>query len=501
MINKINLGFGNERSFLKKEKIIKIYNKGNIITSRPKSVEGNYQILSIKRYESPQNKIKKVNSNKNKSNKKKKKIERIESEEDKIKNVGFILRKSFTDEEWENIVEFGPNSAKNRIKLNKKKEEEVPKKIKPYIPNIEYNEESKEINERYLQRTINIFKENEYIINKVNEMLKHSKIINEDKIKKEKEKKLKRINNEKNNIRKFIDNKRKEIKKKDIKNEFFVELEDLNADNIKNLEKKDKENNNDRAENKKENKEIIKRIDKKKGFTEIIDINKDIKYIEAEKWLKVSKDDCEKMKDIITEIDQKIKNDKVIIKSQDIAINKNDKIEDVDKAKQIISEIKNNIDINHFNIKKLSKEDQKLLKGGKRYNSNNRKRNLRNKPIDKNKEHILMNSINSIKEIKEANKNMNEEIKKKNKLDKIENKVSKEWKINNECAKAYLNNFNKGKKVNINKIKEQKNIELENKKEIYNYIYMPKEYEHHWYNNKDTKDKTEYRHPFLIYDD
>ena len=59
MINKINLGFGNERSFLKKEKIIKIYNKGNIITSRPKSAKSNYQILSIKRYEYPQNKIKK----------------------------------------------------------------------------------------------------------------------------------------------------------------------------------------------------------------------------------------------------------------------------------------------------------------------------------------------------------------------------------------------------------------------------------------------------------
>ena len=37
MINKIDLGFGDEKSFLKKEKIIKIYNKGNIIISRPKS--------------------------------------------------------------------------------------------------------------------------------------------------------------------------------------------------------------------------------------------------------------------------------------------------------------------------------------------------------------------------------------------------------------------------------------------------------------------------------
>ena len=501
MINKINLGFGNERSFLKKEKIIKIYNKGNIITSRPKSAKSNYQILSIKRYEYPQNKIKKVKSNKNLNNKKRIKIERIESEEDKTKNVGFILRKSFKDEEWENIVEFGPNSAKNRIKLNKKKEEEIPKKIKPYIPIIKYDDESKEINERYLQRTINILKENEFIINKVNEMLRHSKIINEEKIKKEKEKKLKRINNEKNKIRKFIDNRRKEIKKKDIKNEFFVELEDLKADNIKNIEKKDEENNDDKDRNKKENKAITKSINKKKDFIEIIDIEKDIKYIEAEKWLKESKDDCEKMKDLIIEIDQKIKGDKILIKNQDITINKNDKVEDIDKAKQIISEIKNNVDMNNFNIKKLSKEDQKLLKGGKRYNSHNRKKNIRNKPVDKNKEQLLMNSINSIKEIKEANKNMNEEIKKKNKLDKKENKVSREWKINNERAKAYLNNFNKGKKVNINKIKEQKDIELENKKEIFNYIYMPKEYEKHWYNIKDTKDKTEYKHPFLIYDD
>ncbi len=36
---------------------------------------------------------------------------------------------------------------------------------------------------------------------------------------------------------------------------------------------------------------------------------------------------------------------------------------------------------------------------------------------------------------------------------------------------------------------------------IFIIIYMPKEYDNHWYNNKDTNDKTEYRHPFLIYDD
>ena len=30
---------------------------------------------------------------------------------------------------------------------------------------------------------------------------------------------------------------------------------------------------------------------------------------------------------------------------------------------------------------------------------------------------------------------------------------------------------------------------------------MPKEYENHWYNNKEDKDKIKYKHPFLIYDD
>ena len=66
MINKINLGFGQERTFLKKEKIIKIYNKGNIIISRPKSAKNDYQIISIKRYENSEKKI-----NKNKKIKKK----------------------------------------------------------------------------------------------------------------------------------------------------------------------------------------------------------------------------------------------------------------------------------------------------------------------------------------------------------------------------------------------------------------------------------------------
>ena len=204
MINKINLGFGNERSFLKKEKIIKIYNNGNIITSRPKSSKNEYRILSIKKYESPKIIIKKENSAK----KKKKRIEekKLEINEDENNN-GYILGDLIKDEEFKNIMNFENDLSKEKIKLNKKKEEkEKNKKIKPYIPDIQYNEE-KEINERYLKRTINIFKENEYLINRINELLKRSKVINEQEIKKEKERKLAKINAEKSNIKNFINNK------------------------------------------------------------------------------------------------------------------------------------------------------------------------------------------------------------------------------------------------------------------------------------------------------
>ena len=184
MINKINLGFGPERTFLKKEKIIKIYNKGNIIISRPKSAKNDYQIISIKKYENSEKKI-----NKNKKIKKKLKKEKIEKEEDEIKMVGYILRNTFKNEELENITEFGPNSKKNKIKLNNKNKEkkEKSKKIKPYIPIIEFKEPN-EINEKYLQRTLNIFKENEYIINQVNNILKKSKIMKEENKKNEKRK-------------------------------------------------------------------------------------------------------------------------------------------------------------------------------------------------------------------------------------------------------------------------------------------------------------------------
>ena len=493
MINKIDLGFGNEKSFLKKEKIIKIYNKGNIIISRPKSSKNEYKILSIKRYESPKITIEKKEKESYKKKKKRKEEEKIEynENEDKIKNIGNILGELIKDEESNNIIDFVPYSSENKMKVNKKSEDKIiNRKNKSYIPNIEYKEK-KEIDERYLQRTINIYKENEYLVNRVNELLKKSKIINEEQIKKEKERKLKRINQEKNNIAPFINNKKKEIKYKG-NFKFLAETEYLIANNAHN---KNEENNN-----KKDFKRKNKKIKNKEGFINIIDIKKDKKYIEAENWLKESKEECEKVKDYIIKIDQHIKEEKTETNNTELKNEKKIKKSIIEKAEEIISEIKDNIDINNFNINKLNKEDKKLLKGGERYDPNKRIKNVKDININKNKESLLINSINSIKELKESKNNMKESFKKKNKLDKKEKEVSKKWKNENECAKAYLNNFKRGIKVDINEIKEKKNIELNNKNDIYNYIYMPKEYENHWYNKKDTKDKTEYRHPFLIYD-
>ena len=174
------------------------------------------------------------------------------------------------------------------------------------------------------------------------------------------------------------------------------------------------------------------------------------------------------------------------------ACRKKQKDELEEKAKKIIEEVKSNIDINNFSIKKLNKEDQKLMKGGKRYDPNKREKKTENVEIDKNKEPVLLSSINSVKEIKEKNKEFNNMFKRNNMMDDKEKNVEQKWRNDNECAKAYINNFNKAQKIDLNQIKKEKNIDLENKNDICNYMYMPKEYDEHWHNKKDTKDKTEY---------
>ena len=560
MSNIIEIGFGNDKSRSKKNQTTKIYNQGNIVLSRPQSSKNPYQILSIKKYKSSQNfkqenKIPRARSktkpkakymiphNKNTESKPMKKtvkemheqihkeIDEMDENEELKKNIGYILRNSFTSEELKDNFEFGPSPKRNRNKLlNQKNGIPIKQKLKPYIPVLEVKDQNV-VNERYLQRTINIYKDNERFINKINNVVKNSKFVNEEKIKEDRERKKMKIDKEKQQIRNFIDNKRKEIRTKndndisnndnkdDIKiNNFVFTTEDLKADNLIEEEKlTNKNKKEDKKEDIKENekKEIqkeIKKSDKNKKdikknkksieFIKITDMAKDQKYIDAEIRLKRTKEDCEKAKELAMEIDQKIREDKKLIKIPEYITTKKQKEELELKAKKIIESVKLNIDIHNFKINQLNKEDQKLMKGGKRYDPNNKeKTKVKNIKIDQKNEPILLSSINSVKEIKEINKDFNNIFKKRNDMDEKEKNASQKWKNDNERIKAYINNLNKAKKIDINKVKKEKNIDLEDKKDICNYMYMPKEYEKHWYNNKDTKDKTEYRHPFLIYDD
>ena len=550
MINLIEIGFSKNKSSSKNNQNIMVYNKGNIIISRPQSSKNPYTILSIKNFKINGDLKLKKKTNKsytkykcNKPNKKnnikkeyktikksveemhrriKKEINDMNDDEEK-KNVGYILRNTFTKEELENIIDFGPSPKINRIKLsnNYKKEKQISSKAKPYMPVLETKEQNI-INERYLQRTINIFKDNEILIGKINETIQNSKFLNEEKLKKEKEMKKLKIDKEIKQLKQFIENKRKEIKNKiqnreininnsDFKTEEFkgdylkYSISNINEDEKEKKREKEDENRIEKKDNKKIiNKKINKsKIINKNSFVKIIDISKDQKYIDARERLKRTKENCEKAQELALEIEQKIKQDKNIIKNFEYIPTKKQKDEFEIKAQKIIEEVKSNIDINNFPLCKLNKEDQKLIKGAKRYDPYKKGKNKNKKyiPIDKSNEPILLNSINSVKELKEINKDFNNLFKKNNYMEDKEKNISQKWKNDIACSKAYINNFNKAKKVDLNKIKKERNIDLENKNDICNYIYMPKEYDEHWYNNKDTRDITEYRHPFLIYDD
>ena len=296
MSNIIEIGFGNDKSRSKKNQTTKIYNQGNIVLSRPQSSKNPYQILSIKKYKSSQNfkqenKIPRARSktkpkakymiphNKNTESKPMKKtvkemheqihkeIDEMDENEELKKNIGYILRNSFTSEELKDNFEFGPSPKRNRNKLlNQKNGIPIKQKLKPYIPVLEVKDQNV-VNERYLQRTINIYKDNERFINKINNVVKNSKFVNEEKIKEDRERKKMKIDKEKQQIRNFIDNKRKEIRTKndndisnndnkdDIKiNNFIFTTEDLKADNLIEEEKlKNKNKKEDKKEDIEEN--------------------------------------------------------------------------------------------------------------------------------------------------------------------------------------------------------------------------------------------------------
>lgn len=368
------------------QKIKKIYNQGDIIISYPGLSNEIYQFkmkpnyLNEKLYKvHHQSKSLGINNNSSKKNKKYKtikdqveemynkiqqEIDEVDSDEEYKKNIGYILKDFFTDEELLDNTKISPNPIKNLINsiIQKNEKEE----IKPYIPNLQVNKEKrilykpkiynnnnlklnknnhqedkqqkkKEVN---LQKIIDIYKDNEKIIKKINEL--YSRFLREEKKREEKKRKkdLKQMIN--NRKIKQEDNSLENIKE-DEKGEKSISDSEQNI--VNNIIKKDKS----------EEKELHKKkyFFEKKDLVKIIDISKDKKYIEAKKHLKRSKENYEKTNELIMEINHKIKEDKNSIRNSDYKLNKKPQIELEKKVKEIIEKV--HLDI-HFSYEQLKND-------------------------------------------------------------------------------------------------------------------------------------------------
>ena len=364
-------------------KIKKIYNQGDIIISYPNTSNEIYQLKMKPNYynnlykghhKSKSLGVNDYSANKNMKyktikkqveemyNKIQQEIDEMDSDEESKKNIGYILKDFFTDEELSDNTKISPSPLKNIINsVNQKNEKEV---IKPYIPNLQlnskkkisykpkiYGNDSKKVNknsnaeiknknkEVNLQKIIDICKDNEKIIQKINEL--YNRFIREEKLREEKKRKKE--------LKQMINNKK-------------IKQENINLENIKDNENgenniSNNEQNKDENISKKE-KDIKKEMDKKKIIVEkkdlvkIIDISKDKKYIEAKKYLKHSKENYEKTNDLIMDINHKIKEDKKSIGNSDYKINKKPEIELEKRAKEIIEKVKLDINFSYDIIKK-----------------------------------------------------------------------------------------------------------------------------------------------------
>ena len=365
------------------QKIKKIYNQGDIIISYPGLSNDVYQFKMRPNYHNEKlykthhkSKSLGINDDSSKKNKKYKtikdqveemynkiqqEIDEMDSDEEYKKNIGYILKDFFTDEELSDNTKISPNPIKNLINSINEKEE-----IKPYISNLEVSNEKrilykpkindnnnlkvnknnhledkhikkKEVN---LQKIIDICKDNEKIIKKINEL--YSRFLREEK-KREEKKRKKELKQMINNRKIKQENNSLENIKEDEKGKKSIRESEQNI--VNNINKKDKSEE--------------KELDKKKYFLEkkdlvkIIDISKDKKYIEAKKHLKRSKENYEKTNELIMEINHKIKEDKNSIRNSYYKLNKIPKIELEKKVKKIIENV--HLDI-HFSYEQLKND-------------------------------------------------------------------------------------------------------------------------------------------------
>lgn len=315
-----------------------------------------------------------------------KEIKEMDNDEESKKKIGYILRNFFTDEELSDNTKFGPNPIRNIINSEQKNNKNV---IKPYIPELqpcrnqknfsnpkknekknikEYNPATrcdKKKNEKDidLQKILNICNENQKIIIRINDL--YSRFLREEKLReelkaKEEHKQLKKNKNKININQKIYNNS----------NIYNNQINDSINYNIKEDEKDkyerfggykeyDEKNIVKVEDNNLNNKNINKKcINDKKDLIKILDISKDKKYIDAKKQMKKTKENCEKVNDLILEINHKIREDKKSIGNSDYKPIKKPRIELEGRAKQIIEQMKSDI---NFSIKYLDNDHLKII--------------------------------------------------------------------------------------------------------------------------------------------
>ncbi len=550
MINVLNLEFGYNKNNTSKEKTI--YNKGKII--RPLTSKQKLE----KEMKKEENEIKILKRPIQSARVKLLKKQFDEDPDEGKFYIGEILRSSFEENELEDLTEIDPDPNINKrnylLKIGKLKIEKK-EKLKPYLPpdsvyeSKKKDDKSKENIKRELQRTINIYKENLRIENKIIDMIKSSKFINDDEEIKVKNKKYERVEKEIQRLKEFREKckKEKEKLKKSNENEnndkFQFLEEEIKGDNTEfipnnnqnnNVEKekiKKKKNKNQKNEEKEKEKEvkiekefendekILKEKEKNKlklpkdpivkTYNKIVKMDQEKKYKQAEEDIKKDKEECKKIQEKILDITQELKNNVISTRIPKQTLSNKQKIEIKEKAKKLIDDIKQNINPDDFDIENLSPEEQKLIKGRKRYKPNKKKKKKNESDINKIKEknendYIYKNSVDSINKLRDSQNNLDNVFKEIHKIGREYKKVNQDFNNTLMFSDAFLNNLNKGKNINLEKISMRENTTFNNKKDIYDYMYFgkeeKKENKNESFSETENTEEINYHHPFLIYD-
>ena len=109
-----------------------------------------------------------------------------------------------------------------------------------------------------------------------------------------------------------------------------------------------------------------------------------------------------------------------------------------------------------------------------------------------------MNSVNSIKKLNEKNMELKNVKNNHFDMDFKEKTIQNDWKNEFMISDAYLNNFKKGKFLDIKKIQNHIYDEVNDKKDIFDYMYR---YDIEENDDKNKEENKNYQHPFLVNDD